>query len=174
MVKRRHQDPGIDPDINRVITPMLDLAFQVLLFFILTYHPSQLQEGQMDLSLPDTDTAQAKDPKDVDPKLSMPGGELDLPSEVTVIVKTQHDDKALGQIKGISVQDKVNIQEVETPQALRQYLEKLRPGLGNSNDIKIQADSGLKYSNVMEIMDTCTRAGFKNVSFGPPADVGGG
>ena len=174
MARRRHQDPGVDTDINRVITPMLDLAFQVLLFFILTYHPSQLQEGQMDLSLPDTDSAQAKDKNDVNPALSMPGGELDLPSEVTVIVKTQHDDKALGQIKGINIQDKVNTREVETPAELRKYLEKLRPGLGNSNDIKIQADSGLKYGNVMEIMDTCTRAGFKNVSFGPPADAAGG
>ena len=33
------------------ITPMLDMAFQLLTFFIMTYRPSAL-EGHMDLTLP--------------------------------------------------------------------------------------------------------------------------
>jgi biopolymer transport protein ExbD len=171
MPKRRPQDPGIDADLNRVIVPMLDLAFQVMLFFIMTYRPSQLEEGQMDLSLPDSAQTQAASAKDANPALSTPG-ELELPSEVTVFIKTQHDDKALGNISLITVQDKVGKHDEEKPQGLLSYLKKLRQGLSNPNDVKIQADSGLKYSYVMEVMDICTRAGFKNVSFGPPADVG--
>ena len=69
----RGKDRAIEPDLNQVITPMLDLAFQVLLFFIMTYHPSQLEEGQMDLSLPDAAQAQAAKPEQVDPARSMPG-----------------------------------------------------------------------------------------------------
>src|SRR5260370_17460823 len=153
--------------MNRVITPMLDLAFQVLLFFILTYHPSQLVEGQMDWSLPDAAQPQAANPKDAKPDLSAPG-DLELPAEITVFVKTQHDDKALGKISLITVQDKVNKQNVETPEGLRKYLEKIRGGLSNQNEIKIQADSALKYNYVMEIMHMSTRAGFKHVGFPPP------
>jgi len=173
MVSRRSEDPSIDPDMNRVIVPMLDLAFQVLLFFILTYHPSQLEEGQMDLSLHDAAQAQAANPKDAKPDASI-AGDLELPAEITVFVKTQHDDRALGKISLITVEDRVKKQDLETPEALRKYLEKIRSGLSNQNDIKIQPESGLKYNYVIEIMDMCTRAGFKNVAFGPPPDVASG
>jgi biopolymer transport protein ExbD len=171
-VRHRKEEP-LDVDMNRVITPMLDLAFQVLLFFIFTYHPSQVEEGQMDLTLPDAAKEQALNPKDANPKDSMPG-DLELPAEITVLVQTQHDEKALGKISRISVQDKVGKTDVENPAALRKYLAKARSGLSNQNDIKIQADSNLKYSYVMEVMDMCTRAGFKNVSFGPPPDSSAG
>ena len=173
MARRSSEDSGIEPDMNRVITPMLDLAFQVLLFFILTYHPSQLEEGQMNLSLPDAAQAQAANPKDAKPDASI-SGDLELPAEITDFVKTQHDDRALGKISLIAVEDRVKKENLETPEALRKYLQKIRGGLSNQNDIKIQADSGLKYNYVIEIMDMCTRVGFKNVAFGPPPDVASG
>jgi biopolymer transport protein ExbD len=173
MKRKQHEVASVDPDINRVITPMLDLAFQILLFFIMTYHPSQLEEGQMDLSLPDAAQTQAESPKDANP-LPSTTGELELPSEVTVFVKTQHSEQSPGDISLITVQDKVKKHDEEKTPGFFKYLERLRPGLSNQNDIKIQADSGLKYSHVMEIMDLCTRAGFKNISFGPPADKAGG
>src|SRR5262249_61580962 len=81
------------PEVELPITPMLDLAFQVLLFFILTYHPSQL-EGQMDLSLPDT--AQAANP--LDTQATVPSSqEVELPSDISVIVKGQPEGE-IGQL----------------------------------------------------------------------------
>ena len=65
---RRDAAASSEVDMNRVITPMLDLAFQVLLFFIFTYHPSQVEEGQMDLTLPDAAKAQAETPQQANPK----------------------------------------------------------------------------------------------------------
>ena len=35
------------PNLNPIITPMLDMAFQLMAFFIMTYHPSAL-EGHID------------------------------------------------------------------------------------------------------------------------------
>ena len=70
MAKRRHnliEDPPVDVDLP--ITPMLDLAFQVLLFFILTYQPSSL-EGQVEMSLPDLAQAKAAKPENVKPSSS--------------------------------------------------------------------------------------------------------
>ena len=169
MPTRRKADPVLEVELP--ITPMLDLAFQVLLFFILTYHPSQL-EGQMDLTLPDAAQAKAADPKDVKPEMSAPG-DLELPSEITVIVKTHHDGRGEGKVSQILVQERQSPEGKDIPnqQALRRYLEEARSGLTNQNDIKIQAESGLKYAYVMEIMDMCTLAGFTNVGFGPPPDA---
>lgn len=169
MARRRKGDPPVETDLP--ITPMLDLAFQVLLFFIMTYHPSQL-EGQMDLVLPDAAQAQAAKLKDADPRQSAPG-DLELPAEITVLVKTQETSRD-GSISRISVQGTVSNKDVADPEELRKYLQSLRPGLANQNDIKVQADSALKYGAVMDIMDKCSRAGFRNVSLGPPADLGPG
>jgi len=167
----RVQDRGIEPDINQVITPMLDLAFQVLLFFIMTYHPSQLEEGQMDLLLPDSAQTQAAKQEDANPQLSMPG-DLELPAEVTVVVKTQQGTGDQGTISEITVQERQGAKSLgKRADSLSKYLESARKGLSNQNDIKIQADSKLKYRYVMEVMDMCSRAGFKNVSFGPPPDL---
>jgi biopolymer transport protein ExbD len=173
MALRRTKDGGVEVEINRVITPMLDLAFQVLLFFILTYHPSQLEEGQIDLTLPDAAQAQAASPRDASPDPSLPG-DLELPSEITVLVKTQHDGSDRGDISLISVQERQGSHNEPSPEALRKYLVEARTGLSNQNDIKIQADKGLKYAYVMEIVDMCNRAGFRNVSFGPPPDLQAG
>ncbi len=170
---RRITDQAVDLELNRVITPMLDLAFQVLLFFIMTFHPSQLEEGQMDLALPDQAQAQAATPQDARPQNSAPGS-LELPSEISVVVKTRHDGSDLGDISQISVQERQGTKDLQTPEVLRQYLEKARAGLTNQNDIKLQFDSGIKNGQVMRIMDACTRAGFTNPTFGPPPDAAGG
>jgi biopolymer transport protein ExbD len=168
MTSRRRAEPALGVELP--ITPMLDLAFQVLLFFIMTYHPSQL-EGQMELTLPDAAQAKAASVAEARPDQAAPG-ELELPSEMTVLVKTQHDGVHDGAISQISVQERQGTKDISDLETLRKYLADTRGGLGNQNDIKIQADSGLRYAFVMQIMDMCTRAGFRNVSFGPPPDLG--
>jgi biopolymer transport protein ExbD len=42
---------GTTPEVALPVTPMLDVAFQLLFFFIMTFHPADL-EGQIELSLP--------------------------------------------------------------------------------------------------------------------------
>lgn len=169
MAKRRNADAPLDVELP--ITPMLDLAFQVLLFFVMTYHPSQL-EGQMDLVLPDAAPTKAASVEEANPKQAMQG-QVELPSEITVVVKTRHDGATVGGISEIQVQGTAATRSVAKLDELRQELEKARSGLSNQEDIKIQADSGLRYAAVMEVIDTCMKAKFKNVSFGPPPDLGG-
>src|SRR4051794_5964424 len=52
MAKRHAQSggPSGPVNLNIIITPMLDMAFQLLAFFIMTYHPSAL-EGHIDGTL---------------------------------------------------------------------------------------------------------------------------
>jgi biopolymer transport protein ExbD len=179
MAVKRRREESVDVEINKVITPMLDMAFQIFAFFIVIYHPSQL-EGQMLLNLPDAALAKAAKPEDAKPDQSMTG-ELELPAEISVIAKTKRPDGGLdGSITQISVQERLGTKDVikqdqgskEVPNldALRKYLQSVRDTLSNQNDIKIEAESGLRYEYVMEIMDVCTRAGFKNVGFAPPPD----
>ncbi len=179
MAGKRTIDTSVDVEINKVITPMLDMAFQIFAFFIVIYHPSQL-EGQLLLSLPDAAQAKAAKPEDARPDQSMTG-DLELPAEITVLAKTKRPDGTQdGSITQISVQERLGTKDVvkqdpgsnDVPnlEALRKYLQSVRGSLSNQNDIKIEAESGLRYEYVMEIMDLCTRAGFKNVGFAPPPD----
>ena len=165
MAYKRRRDPVLDVELP--ITPMLDLAFQVLLFFILTYHPSQL-EGQLELVLPDAAEGKAAAPVETSP--SMEPTEPQLPAEVTVVVKTHHDGESVGSISQITVESPQSAKDVER-RDLSTYLRKLRPGLTNQSDVKVQGESALKTAFLIEIMDECMRAGFKNVAFGRPPDI---
>src|ERR1043166_8025317 len=62
-----HSTPGVN--LSLIVTPMLDMSFQILAFFIMTYHPSAL-EGHIPGSLvpPENFAKKSKDanlyPKD--------------------------------------------------------------------------------------------------------------
>jgi biopolymer transport protein ExbD len=150
---------------------MLDLAFQVLLFFILTYHPSDM-EGQVEMSLPDLAQAKAAKPENIKPNAAATG-ELELPAEVTVMLYVRRAGARDGSLGRIVVQEKQGNKEITDTKALEKYLEKIRPNLANTHDIKLAGDSDLKNGTTMEIMDVCTRAGFTNIALGRPIDQAG-
>ena len=59
-------------NLGIIITPMLDMAFQVLAFFIMTYHPSAL-EGHFDINmLPPIGASAGKEKNTEDPALRLP------------------------------------------------------------------------------------------------------
>src|SRR3954469_6358382 len=101
-MRRRGGDPN--PEISLPITPMLDMAFQLLFFFIINYHPSAL-EGQMDLALPSKADVQAKDKSQVNPTSEANKDTLELPSDLTVVIRTQQDGVNNGIISALTVQE---------------------------------------------------------------------
>ena len=58
----RRKKPEADSKVVLPITPMLDMTFQLLFFFIINFHPADL-EGQMDMALPSEQVTRAKDPR---------------------------------------------------------------------------------------------------------------
>jgi biopolymer transport protein ExbD len=170
MTTRRKQEAGPEPTLP--VTPMLDMAFQLLAFFVMTYHPSDL-EGQMDLSLPSENITQAKNKDEVKtdaaPDKDKP---IDLPSNLTVIVRTQMDNVNNGRISALTLQDDAGPQPIDNLEKLGLELKKRQATIENKENIKIQADGKLKWEGVIQVMDVCQQAGFKNISFVPPPNFG--
>src|SRR2546430_17024512 len=119
---------------------MLDMSFQLLAFFILTFRPSNALEGQMDMALPRAGTAKAAAPEQVDPFASS-DTDIDKEAEVTVRV-----DSAAGGIDKISVADKAGSTEVNGKPGLKAKLDERKRGLGGATGVRIEASSRLKYS----------------------------
>ncbi len=168
MSARRKEEAGIE--LTLPITPMLDMAFQLLAFFIFTYHPSDL-EGQMDLSLPSEAVSQAEKKENVDPAAqSNRNPNLELPADLTVIIRTQRDGVNDGAISALDVETRAGKEHVDNLDALRDYLKKQHATAENKESIKIQGDGKLKWNSIVQVMDVCRDAGFNNISFVPPPD----
>ena len=147
---------------------MLDMAFQLLAFFIFTYHPSDL-EGQMEMYLPDKPEARAEQVVE-NPVPNMDDQEPKVDADITVILRTQHDGRLDGDISQILVKEGPG-EEPVLQEDLLKVLTKRREGLANKEGIKIQGDSRLKWSKIISIMDTCRKAGFRDVGFAAPPDL---
>jgi biopolymer transport protein ExbD len=170
MSLRRGHDAD-NSEVSLPITPMLDMAFQLLTFFIFTYHPSGL-EGQMDLNLPSEKAAAAREKDQVDP-LTAPDRAQDLvpPSDLTVIVRTQQDGVNNGIISALTLEQASGQKPVNDLKALEAELKEAKNAAPN-DAIKIQGDGKLKWSAIVQVMDVCRKAGFNNISFVPPPDFG--
>jgi biopolymer transport protein ExbD len=172
-MSRRSLEGDPAPGVVLPITPMLDMAFQLLFFFILNYHPSAM-EGQMDLSLPSEDVKQAKDKKDIDPNKKPEVNPLEFPSDLTVTVRAhQGGGPNDGDISALFIK---NAEGKETPladlDALKEYLKKAKETVTNKEAIKVQGDGKLKVKNMLKVADVCRGAGFLNVSYVQPEDFG--
>jgi biopolymer transport protein ExbD len=163
--------------VNMPITPMLDMTFQLLFFFILNYHPPT-SEGEINYNLPAPDETAAASQID-NPKPSGDDSEEELKSnaDLTVLVRTQHDGKNDGLISEVRVREErpggqettVSVEDGKLDKLIT-FLKNTRPNLANQDDIFIQGDSRLKWSGMIYVMDACRKAGFPNVGFKEPGD----
>ena len=163
-MRRRRSDS--DARIALPITPMLDMTFQLLFFFIMNFNPADL-EGQMDMSLPSEEVKQAKDkPKDnVNPEKNP---EPEFPSDLTVQVRTQNGDGGNGSISAISVRGADGKEEpINGPDllgGLKKYLEAKRATVTFKESIKIRGENKLRIRYLMQVTDACKAAGYTNTS----------
>ena len=149
------------------ITAMLDMSFQMLIFFIMNFNPSDL-EGQMDLALPVQSGPRA--PADDAPPRGDDQGLL--PPELTILARTAHDGTNRGALSQLVVRDRTGDNPVPNLEKLTAYLAGARDGLSNKDEVMIEADSGLAWARVVEVMDAARKAGFAP-GFGTPPDLPG-
>ncbi len=165
---------GVESEVSLPITPMLDMAFQLLAFFVFTFNPSALEEGAIDLNLPATGMEKAAAPDQV----KAPDSDTELPKDVDVTVRVTTPLNSPGDINQIMVEYQRPAAKVVIPgdtpsemvENLRKHLSEKHGTLQNQDDIKIEADAKLKNGPLLRVVDACTLkgAGFKKVSFAPP------
>jgi biopolymer transport protein ExbD len=158
--------------VSMPIVPMLDLTFQLLFFFIVNFHPADL-EGQMDMSLPSDAEKQAHKQEDVKKESKADKDpEPVFESDLTVKVRTQLDGVNDGEISAIFVRTLEGREEpVDGIEGLMKYLRDKQETLTNKEALKLQGDGKLKVRSIMKVMDACRKAGFNNISFVPPEDL---
>lgn len=163
----RHRDKGDPPvEVTLPITPMLDMSFQLLAFFVMTFQSANAQEGRLDMYLPKGGTPQAKKADQVDLTKDS-DADLDQQAEVTVVVTSKD-----GAVDNLSIREKSKNTAIPDLRVLKPALAKLRAELGEKqSSIKIEADSRLKFESLVKVMDACLGAGFRTVGFAPPPDL---
>jgi biopolymer transport protein ExbD len=177
-------------NLNIIITPMLDMAFQLLAFFIMTYHPSAL-EGHIDGTLlPPTSLATKGNKTEVnldpatddEPKLTetllvkvkavgkgqSEGGRQDGEPRWIELLRAEAGSTPLtvnGNPSARDLEDFVKSLEEDLNKELKKILKE--PGSLNT-DIKLEADPDLKHRFWMKFYDVCKLSGFKNIHFVSP------
>jgi biopolymer transport protein ExbD len=179
MGMRKHKDVGPGGvNLGLIITPMLDMSFQILSFFIMTYHPSAL-EGHIPGSLaPPAKVASTSKENNVEDVLSVPEDMMVLEDALTVVVKVDGADP--GKPGKVLLQRKTSPapEELEdasratwkvTRATLAKELKRLNvEGAVEKSNIKIAADGDLMQQYVMEVYDVCKQSGFPKIHFVPP------
>jgi len=152
------------PEVELPITPMLDMFFQMLFFFVMTYHPSAL-EGQFPINLAATeDRAGQNQPTNPDPKAS-PRVTPDLP-HVTVVAKAADN----GWLESVDIFVRGGSSETLKPppdstsgseQILRHLtrrLQEIKKEIGGDDRAVVQASGHLRWEDAMRVMDACRRS----------------
>jgi biopolymer transport protein ExbD len=187
--KRSKVERPLGVQLGLIITPMLDMSFQILAFFIMTYHPSALEAHiPGSLTPPENPATKSKDPSvPADPPDSVPEELLmpELDSAITVQVKAVLKDQEEAMKRKVGSPGQIFVRSaietapellegsdvVEFPKALEMLearLKQMGGGKGSKANLKIAADGGLRYKYVLQVYDTAKRAGFERVHFVPP------
>jgi biopolymer transport protein ExbD len=184
----KHRDTEPDVTVGLPVVPMLDLSFQILFFFIITFNPSRA-EGKMSMNLPASGEAKAKDLNTVDLN-KQSDAELDVAADFVVLVRSYEDSLTisirnaekvdeLGSVRGLAqMTPKERKTEVDKLlDKLRETLDarfkerKERDGDKVADNVKIEANSKTKYETLVAVMDACIRSGYSQVGFAPPPDL---
>jgi len=136
-------------EVELNLAAMLDMAFQLLTFFILTFKPAPV-EGDVVLRLP------APLPTTVRPNAEPLGSNEKNPNPVqglTSLVITVTNDES-GGTKSIAIGD-------QPVAGLAEFENKLHAVLGDGgagfDQVLIQVGSELNYEELMRVVDVCTR-----------------
>jgi biopolymer transport protein ExbD len=187
---RRHiQSSSEGVNLSIIITPMLDMAFQLLAFFIMTYNPPAREvaiEGQL---LPPTKATSpiAKGDKAIlDPSSragltvivrAVPAGKLRkegvAPGQPTVILLKQPQDSQPREIARVQqFAAKAGDQPGDWPAVLKTLGDELAAFRANHTgkglSLNIQADRSLRYGYFIAVEDVAKGAGFTSIGFNAP------
>ena len=150
-MRRKRRRKQSEVELN--LAAMLDMAFQLLTFFILTFKPAPI-EGQVLLRMPPPQpvTNIAGEKAGADPKNTNPVQGLS-----TLVIS------ALANADGSLKQMAVGETPIAGLTALERRLEDVLRDPGSGFDqVIVQVDSRLHYGPLMQVIDVCTRQKLPN------------
>jgi biopolymer transport protein ExbD len=146
--KRRQQS-----DVELNLAAMLDMAFQLLTFFILTFRPSPI-EGQIALRLPPPQAVV------VTKEGQKPGGDTSNKNPVqgvNTLTISVFTDPTSGEITSLGVGES----QVTGLAALDNRLQQIFADPGNPFDqVILQVSGACRYEELMRVIDICTHQKF--------------
>lgn len=137
--------------IGLEMTPMIDVVFQLLIFFMFSFKIVTV-EGEFAITMPKLEGAQA------------------APSEPTSKlpdIQVQLVASGEGDLQGITVGE-------NTPESVAALTETLKILTGNDAElaadaeIQLTAPENLKYSHVIEVINAAANANIRKMKFNPP------
>jgi biopolymer transport protein ExbD len=146
---------------------MLDMAFQLLAFFILTFKPPTA-ETHVDLYLP---VAAVALPSKPDGRARPDSARVESELENDLLIRAEADE--LGDLKAL----KLGEAPIPGPDVLGNRLRRYARILGNRPlRVRIAADDRLRYEPAARIIAACSAAGVASVRLAPPgaAKIGSG
>jgi biopolymer transport protein ExbD len=156
--RKRTRKEETPVDVTLPITPMLDMSFQLLSFFIITFHPMPT-EGQLSVNLPKVDAADKPQDDPTPPE--------DKKDEYTVtLIASSSGDLASISMKGPTGE----MGNIRNTADLYDQLKKIPkpPGRGAEGvAITVEASNDLVYARLIEVMDLAKKAGYDSVNLQP-------
>jgi biopolymer transport protein ExbD len=158
--RSRRYRPEPPEEVAFPVAPMLDMAFQLLAFFILTFKPPSA-ETHLDLHLPTNPVALPSATQgDAHPT---PVRNADTDLENDLLVRAEADD--LGDLKVLRLEE-ANLPDLVTlDKRLRRYTELLG---GRPLRVRLVADDRLRYEPAARIIATCSAAGVSAIRLTQP------
>jgi biopolymer transport protein ExbD len=149
--------PTLPVSLALPMTPMLDMSFQLLAFFLFLFRPAAA-EGQLAIMLPSDSVGQQN------PKADEFPAAID---EYRVIIRSS----PTGGFGTISLIGPANVKEnIRTIDALSAELNLIRKPARQGAavvSITIQPTNDLQYARLIDVLDACKRVGFDNLKLGP-------
>ncbi len=155
---RRHKRKHSEAEVTLNMAAMLDMAFQLLAFFILTFRASPI-EAQISLRLPDSPQATTSSSVQIDSGPVDPMDDLNFPLPIDLYSLPN------GELDKIVIGSRVMKSDdpVETMQMYRQEMVSLfeKPIF---DSVVIRVGKELYYEPLMQVVDLCTKQKAKDGS----------
>jgi biopolymer transport protein ExbD len=155
--KKKHEPPQ---EITLPIAPMLDMTFQLLSLFILTFRPAPL-EGQIAMNLPALkDVKSSSTPATVDPT-------IEDAAKMTVTISEAQGGVGALSLKTLDKPEGITVPDADLKQLVK-MLKDRQQGLSKEQMVvMIEGGGELTYSALMSVVNACREAGF-GIGFNKP------
>lgn len=153
---------GLPEEVMFPVTPFLDMAFQLLAFFILTFRPPS-NETRLELYLPTAPAALPQSPR----------GQVQAPSpddpdlETDLVVRAEAGPG--GEIATLKLGETPLSGTADLESRLRSYAALLN---GRPLRVRLEAPDSIRYGEAARLIGSCSAAGVSSVRLAGPSEAG--